>query len=149
MKNLILTIYLLLAGIVMFFVGVYIAILPIVYFSDMSMLSVEPSINLISDLRGMGGLLLVLGVYIFALAIFESKRQTGLKLALFIYSTFVVFRSLGFILEGSPSATIMSAFAIELFFALSGVVLHKFWSVQSVSDQTPASLDRDVVASHQ
>lgn len=83
------------------------------------------STNLISDLRGMGGMLLFTGTYVFISTFKAAWRHPELVISTLVYSAFVVFRTTGFIFEGFPSMGILTAYFIELVIALIGLFLMK------------------------
>lgn len=121
MKNRILTIYLFAAGLIMMAVGGYIGLEPSGYFTTM-MLDAElpPSTNMLSDLRGMGGVLLMFGLITLISAFKPGWMSFGLNASALVYSAFVVFRGLGFLLEGLPEAEILIAWSIEILMMLAG-----------------------------
>lgn len=125
MKTLFTRSYLFIASLVMMLVGVYIAITTNDYMAAMTPSGSLPSVNMLSDLRGMGGLLLVLGAYVFVSVFRKVWWQSALIITTVIYLTFLVFRSLSFILDGVPEAMILTAYAIEAVLAGLGVVLIK------------------------
>lgn len=118
--------YLSIAGLVMMMVGIYIAINTADYMAAMTTLNaenLEPSINMLSDLRGMGGMLFVLGTYV-SISVFQQEWQKpALMIGTLVYAAFVLFRSLGFIVDGLPEMTIMLAYLIEMVLAALGVLL--------------------------
>ncbi|SMF15636.1 protein of unknown function [Alteromonadaceae bacterium Bs31] len=138
MKKLYIKSYVFIAGLVMLFVGLYTALTPLEYVAAMTSGNTLPSINMLSDLRGMGGMLVVLGVYVLLSAFRSAWRQPALMLAASVYATFVVFRSLGFALDGTPELAIMSAYGIELVLALAGVTLLK--ARETKQDMTAVSI---------
>ncbi|MAZ87347.1 MAG: hypothetical protein CL693_06855 [Cellvibrionaceae bacterium] len=128
--------YLFVAGLTMLLVGSFIALTPNEYLMsmgaqpDQAFSSGLPqgyvaSTNLISDLRGMGGMLLFIGTYVFISTFKAAWRHPALLISTLVYSAFVVFRTTGFIFEGFPSMGILTAYFIELVIALIGLFLMK------------------------
>lgn len=125
MKSMLSQSYLFISGLIMMIVGVYIAIMTLDYMVAMAPQSPPPSTNILSDLRGMGGAMLVLGIYVFANAFRRASRQSALIIASVVSLSFVAFRSLSLILDGIPDMTIMMAYCIETLMAVFGVLLIK------------------------
>ncbi len=131
MKNLLTKSYLLIAGFLMVMVGVYIAITTAAYVTTMTTQDTALSINMLSDLRGMGGMLLIVGTYVLASAFRRSWQQPALVLSVGVYATFVAFRSLGIFLDGLPGMEILIAYSIELVMAVLGILLGSGQSFES------------------
>jgi len=125
MKDICTKSYLFIAGLVMLLVGTYIAITTLDYMTAIAPDNRGVSINLLSDLRGMGGMLLVLGAYVLTSAFRPAWRQPALIVATAVYASFVVFRSLGVVLDGLPETSILTAYCIETVLAVLG-----FWHIQ-------------------
>ncbi len=121
MKRIIKRGYLLIAGLIMMLVGSYIAITTLNYVTVMSAEDIVPSTNMLSDLRGMGGMLLVLGAYVLIGSFRINWQQPALIIAVGVFTSFVVFRNLGFVLDGWPDTSIMIAYWVEVVMAASGV----------------------------
>ena len=126
--------YLFIAGLMMMAVGIYVGVMPGDYLAGMVIegeLDVHPalnrsspsSLNMLSELRGMGGLLLVFSIYILMSMFKISWRQTALFIAVMVYASFFVFRTLGFVLDGFPGAAVMLAYVIEVVMTLAGILL--------------------------
>jgi hypothetical protein len=128
--------YLFIASLVMMLVGVYIAITTNDYMAAMTSSDASASVNMMSDLRGMGGLLLVLGAYVFVSVYRRQWWQPALNITTVVYLTFVIFRSLSFILDGLPDVMILAAYSVEVVLAGLGVVLIK------TSNSGPIEYDR-------
>lgn len=131
--------YLFAAGLTMLLVGSFIAFAPNEYLMSMGIqLNTVSSSgfaqgnyasnNLMSDLRGMGGMLLFIGAYVFISMFKTTWRQSALLISTLVYSAFVVFRTTAFIFEGFPSMGILIACFVELLMALIGVLLMKMMS---------------------
>ena len=128
--------YLFVAGLIMLLVGAFIALAPNEYLMSMGAASdttfhsdlprgISASINLISDLRGMGGMLGFIGAFVFTSTFNKGWQRPALLVSTLVYSAFVVFRTTGFIFEGLPSAGILVAYFIELTIAAIGIFLMK------------------------
>lgn len=125
MTNLFIKAYLFIAGLVMMLVGIYIALATNDYVAALTSQTENPSISMLSDLRGMGGMLLMLGTYVFISLFRKSWRNSGLIMATVVYTSFVLFRSLSFALDGLPEIGILMAYLIELILAVIGAFLIK------------------------
>lgn len=123
MKNILTNSYLFTAGLIMMLVGIYIAITTIEYVAMIEGPNTTLSINMLSDLRGMGGMLLVLGIYVFMSLFRKTWRQPALIVATAVYASFIIFRSLSITLDGLPDISILTAYLIEAVLAISGFLL--------------------------
>ncbi|MDB4837611.1 DUF4345 domain-containing protein [Marinomonas sp.] len=115
------------AGVSLSLVGGYIAIDTANYVVTMNTANTVLSSSMLSDLRGIGGvmllLLLLLGMYVFV-SVFKSTWQaSALILSTLVFASFVLFRSLSFVLDGLPQMTILTAYIIEIVFAILGGLL--------------------------
>lgn len=119
MKNFFGTAYTIIAGLTLVTVGSYIALSPADYVVSLGESS-TPSTGLVSDLRGMGGMMLFLGVFIVTSVFRASLRYPALLISTIVYTAFVAFRLSGFVLDGLPQMTILYAFIIECIFAFIG-----------------------------
>lgn len=102
------------------------AFTPYSYLTSMaSAPAIESSLELISDLRGLGGTLIFLGTFI-GYSIFKLPQLTNaINLSVLIYSAFVVFRVIGFLLDGLPGVIVTIAVSIEAGLAFWGLWLLK------------------------
>ena len=100
-------------------IGAYISLTPTAYLAQFD-LEIVGSTNFYSDLRAMGGCLVVFG----GLAIWGAFHLPARPLSMFttniIFSTYVVFRIFAFVMDGFPSSMILLATAIEVVFAVTG-----------------------------
>ena len=121
--------YYFVSGLTMLFVGSFIALAPNEYLMSMGTQPFKASssglpqgnvasTNLISDLRGMGGMLLFLGTYVFISTFKTTWRHSARLISTLVYSAFVVFRTASFIFEGLPSMGILIAYFVEMILAL-------------------------------
>ena len=129
-----LTTYLMLAGLTMVMVGAYIALAPNDYLAMMNsnqMLTTgyealpHPAVSndMLSDLRGMGGMLLFAGVFALASGFKRALRFSALVISTLVFSAYVTLRSVSLLLDGMPSNSILIAYCIELVFAFVGIAL--------------------------
>lgn len=135
MPNLMVKSYLFIAGLIMSLVGCYIAILTVEYVAAMNPAGIKPSTNMLSDLRGMGGTLLMLGCYIFISTFRKAWWQAALRIATAVYMAFVVFRSIGILLDGLPDMPILVAYDIETVMACWGLFLMRKGIIANESDK--------------
>jgi hypothetical protein len=129
MKNLIEIVYCALAGITVMSVGAWMGFTPVAYLTGLGADNLASAAGLLNDLRGMGGMMLVLGAFIALGAWRQSQRQAAVVVAVLIYAAFTVFRPIGFMLDGQPQAGLMIAWTVELIFALCG------WAVLARQNQ--------------
>lgn len=134
MDNRITKMYLLISGLIIILVGGFISLTPNDYLASMNVQSgmdlngsfnknVEPSVSLLSDLRGMGGMMFVIGLYVFMSTFRKELTKPAVIMSVIVYTSFVVFRSLSFMLDGMPQIEITVAFSIELIMACLGLLL--------------------------
>lgn len=124
--------YLFFAGFILLLVGFYIGLMPAEYLSQFFKNS-EFNIEVLSEMRGMGGSLLVFGFFILTGAFFKQIENTTLIVAALIFASFSVFRIIGIFIDGVPAQSIFVALFIELLFALMVIpfLLNKDSSVPS------------------
>ena len=115
-------IYLFFAGTILVLVGFYIGFLPADYLSQFLGRS-EFSLDSLSELRGMGGTLFILGLFIVGGACIKRIENTALILSALIFGAFSAFRLLGILLDGIPSESILIALSIEVVFAVMVIPL--------------------------
>lgn len=115
-------IYLALAGMTLILVGSFIGLTPVDYYQRFN-LDVLPSINYLSELRGVGGTLLVFGL-LACVAIRDSRvADTALNATTLIFASFAAFRMLSLSIDGMPGTEILAAMLVELTLALTGLWL--------------------------
>lgn len=124
MQNRMTRIYLFIAGLLIVAIGAYISLEPVGYMTGlMASPGLSPSVNMLSDLRGMGGLLLLSGVVAMIAAFRRGWDVFALPQVTLVYVSFVVFRGLGVALEGLPESAILIAWLIEFVMAALGLLL--------------------------
>ena len=123
--------YLLVAGLTMLAVGGYVSLMPHAYLLSLGVESKTLfdgngiNSNLLSDLRGMGGMLLFTGIFIFISSFRLTWQRYGLLMSALIYTAFIVFRTLSFLIEGLPAVSLIIAYSVELILAIIGLLLIK------------------------
>lgn len=134
MDNLITKIYLFISALIIILVGGFISITPNEYLISMNVQfgadlsggfekNIEPSVSLLSDLRGMGGVMFVIGLYVFMATFRKDLIKSAVIFSVIVYTSFVVFRALSFMLDGIPPLEITLAFLIEFIVAFWGLLL--------------------------
>ncbi|MBO1928297.1 DUF4345 domain-containing protein [Thiomicrorhabdus sp. 6S2-11] len=114
--------------------GAFISLTPNEYLTSMNVsfgLEVNGSIDnnlgapisLLSDLRAMGGMMLVIGLYILMANFQKDLMKSAVFISAVFYTTFSVFKTLSIMLDGTPQFEILLAFLIELMMAFSGLLL--------------------------
>lgn len=121
--------YLFLGGLVLIAVGAFISFTPTLYLSQFVQAS-QINIHILSEMRGMGGSLLVLGLYILIGSFRVKLTKTALSMSVLIFSSFSLFRCIGIIIDGIPNNGILVALGVELAFAILGIIL---WSKSELS----------------
>jgi hypothetical protein len=111
--------YLTLSGLVLGAVGGFISLTPITYL-DHFKIYVSQNISFISDLRSMGGNLIIFG-FLALLGSFNKRFEKTATLTTFIvFASYAIFRILAILFDGLPNNTILVAAIIEIIFALIG-----------------------------
>ncbi|WP_321276246.1 DUF4345 domain-containing protein [Thiomicrorhabdus indica] len=129
MDNLMTKIYLLIAGMIIILVGGFISLTPNEYLASMNVQNssldrnLSSYVSLLSDLIAMGGLMIVIGLSVFMATFRNDLMKSAVLISTTFYATFVVFRVLGFLLDGIPQFEIMLAFLIEVILAFCGLFL--------------------------
>jgi len=140
MNSLISKIYLFISGTLIMLVGFYISIMTIEYLDAMTLNKAQLSINMMSDLRGMGGLLFVMGGVVFLSQFFSKWQLIGGMVSVVVFASFVVFRSIAIVLDGVPDTVILVAYLIEFVLALFGFLLIKRQSFETSFDSKAGDL---------
>jgi len=116
------TIYLCFAGLILILVGSFIGFLPSDYLTQFFDNN-EFGLDSLSEMRGMGGSLFILGLFIVAGAFIIRIENTALIISALVFGSFSIFRLLGILLDGTPSQSILIALSIELVFAVMALPL--------------------------
>ncbi len=114
--------YLFMAGLILILVGSFIGFLPTEYLTQFFDRG-QFNIDVLSEMRGMGGSLFVMGLFVFSATFIKRIENSALIISALIYCSFSIFRFLGFTLEGVPSTGILIAFSIEILLAALATVL--------------------------
>ena len=134
MQNRYLTIYLTISGMTMLLVGTFIALTPYDYINTLIPNQIQSSSNniisnlvisvdMLSDLRGMGGMLLFFGVFTVVSAFKSQLRSSALISSTLVFSAYSAMRSFSFLVDGIPSLTILIAYGIEMSIVFWGIAL--------------------------
>jgi hypothetical protein len=115
-------IYLFFAGAILILVGFYIGFLPADYLTQFFSRR-EFGLDSLSEMRGMGGALFILGLFVVGGACIKRIENTSLIISALIFGAFSAFRLLGILLDGIPSQSIFIALSIELVFAVMVIPL--------------------------
>jgi len=115
-------IYLFFAGAILILVGFYIGFLPADYLTQFFSRS-ELNLDGLSEMRGMGGALFILGLFVVGGACIKRIENTSLIISALIFGAFSAFRLLGILLDGIPSQSIFIALSIEVIFAVMAIPL--------------------------
>ncbi|MBE1299288.1 MAG: DUF4345 domain-containing protein [Alteromonadaceae bacterium] len=115
-------IYLFLAGSILSLVGLYIGLMPTDYLSQF-FIETDINVAVLSEMRGMGGNLLVFGIFILGGAFLKRLERVTMIISCLIFASFSLFRALGIILDGMPGQSILLALIIEVIFALLAIPL--------------------------
>ena len=115
-------IYLINSGLVLALVGSYISLSPNEYLNQFG-ISPVPNASFYSDLRSMGGSLLIFGLVAIAGSLNKQLQISALFTTTLVFSAYSFFRLTAFVIDGTPSVAIIAATAIEIVFAFAGVAL--------------------------
>ncbi|MEM7503521.1 MAG: DUF4345 domain-containing protein [Pseudomonadota bacterium] len=103
---------LLIAGLLLVAVGLGVLIDPLAVAGSSPTLGSET--NLMSELRGPGGLLLACGILIVIGAVRSTHTQLALTLSALAFGGFGLSRLVSLLLDGIPSGAVLAAMALEL-----------------------------------
>jgi len=117
------SIYLAFSGILLLAIGAFIAIWPLEYLSQFKLARVEMQSSFLSELRGMGGTLLIFSLFILWSVTQKKLQYTALIISSLIFSAFVIFRVIGIIFDGMPEQGILIALMIEIIFSIIAIGL--------------------------
>lgn len=109
-------IFLIVSGAILALVGGYICLNPSDYLDQFGLTS-GSNVNFYSDLRAMGGSLLIFGLFAIA-ASFKRLLITTL-----VYAAYGLFRLVAVALDGTPGIAILAAATIEIVIAFIGLAL--------------------------
>lgn len=114
--------YLFLGGLTLIVVGAFISFTPSLYLSQFVQAS-QINIDILSEMRGMGGSLLAIGIFIVVGSFYVKLTKTALSMSVLIFSSFFLFRCVGIVVDGVPNKGILAALGVELIFAVLGIIL--------------------------
>lgn len=112
-------IYLFISGLILITVGSYISFTPLDYMNQFG-IQVSGNTSLLSDLRAMGGSLIVFGLIALWGNFHKPAQLTSLLVSSVVYSAYAIFRLIAFTMDGTPETLIILASVIELTLAISG-----------------------------
>jgi len=115
-------IYLTFAGVILSLVGAYISLAPSDYLNQFGLAN-QSSLELFSELRGMGGNLLVFGLFVLLGAFYQKIESTAIVISALVFSSFSVFRVIGIVVDGIPGEGILFALIIEMTFAFLAIII--------------------------
>lgn len=122
MKNRFIAGYLILAGVILLFIGGSILAVPDSFFAGNG-IALGDDANLRSEIRAPGALLAGAALVILAAAFRPTQRPAGVGLAILVYGSFGIARLISMTLDGMPSSGIIGAAILELVFAATGGAL--------------------------
>ncbi len=109
------------AGVIAFTIGGFIALEPHTFYLSYGIaLADEP--NLLSELRGPGANLAVLGTLMLAGLFYHPLYKVSIVVAKVVFFAFPVGRVIGIFADGMPSGAILAALAVEIAIAVLLVV---------------------------
>ena len=114
--------YLFIAGLVLIAVGTYISFTPSIYLAQFN---VNTGINqeMLSELRGMGGMIFVFGVFILSACFKKILQPVAFIITVLIFIAFSLFRSISILVDGLPNEAILAALSVELILAIVGLFI--------------------------
>ena len=107
-------------------IGLAILIVPHAFFATNDIvLGTDP--NLMSEIRAPGGVLIAAGIIMMSGAALSSLIQLGLLTGAVVFSMYGISRLISLVLDGVPSAALVSALVIELIIgAIAALLIAKF-----------------------
>ncbi|GAB5500101.1 MAG: hypothetical protein PsegKO_24120 [Pseudohongiellaceae bacterium] len=137
--------FLILAGFVLVVIGSYIGLAPDLYFASFNAGALPPT-SFQSELRGMGGGLMVFGVLALFAARVERIELTALTAVTLVFAAFACFRVISLVIDGLPDAAVLLALAIEALFAAVGLYLLRLLARRSIGPVAEQISDETLVA---
>jgi len=117
-------VYLAISGGLLLVIGLFISFNTAAYLEQFSV-ATGTNINFFSELRSMGGSLLVFGMVALVGCINKNFEGTALFTTSLIFATYSVFRITAIAIDGVPGNSILIAALIEIVFGLIGASLLK------------------------
>jgi hypothetical protein len=105
------------AGLLQLFVGASRLIKPVKTFAEKTGIALGDDVNLLSEARGIGGLMMLGGMTMLLGAALPQLRLTSLIVATVIFAGFALGRALGMVLDGRPNKLLVQGLVFELVFA--------------------------------
>lgn len=136
-------IFLILAGFMLVVIGSYISLTPDLYFASFNA-GALPATSFQSELRGMGGSLMVFGLLALFSVRVERMELTAITAVTLVFAAFTCFRVISLVIDGLPDVAVFGALAIEAMFAVAGLYLMQLLARRSIGpvaaqiiDETP------------
>ena len=124
MKTKLVNIYIFISALLLLLIGGFISISPTKYLLQFQEQLVS-SVELLSELRGMGGMLVGFSTLAFVSLFAKELKKTSLISLIIIFSSFSIFRVFGIIMDGLPNSSILIALSIEIIFTFLGIISYK------------------------
>ena len=134
MKNSLTVTYLVLAGLLLLTIGGTLILAPHAFHGGNGVV-LGDNPNLLSEIRAPGGILVSSAIIILIGAFRAPLRLRAVQLTTLVYGSFGVPRLVSIALDGLPASSIVAAMALELAFALIGLVM--LWRWKAVSRLAP------------
>ena len=111
-------IYLFIAGLVLSLVGFFIGFMPEAYLGQFAS-EVQFNKNILSEMRGMGGHLFILGSIILSGAFYRDLEYPAMLISAIVFVSFSIFRITGIVIDGTPGTGIYVALGMEILLAFA------------------------------
>ena len=142
MKNKTTVTYLVVAGLLLHVIGGSILLAPHAFHGNNG-IDLGDNPDLLSEIRAPGGLLASSGIAILIGAFRRRMRLPSLQLATLVYGSYGIARLVSMMLDGMPSASIVSATLLEFIVAIVGAAI--LWQQRAIRVAAP---QRSRKASH-
>lgn len=130
-RSMMLRTILVVSGLVALAIGSAILAAPAAFYAGYGIV-LGDDINLLSELQGMGGVLLGSGLLIVAGAFVPSLAFAATLASTLLYLSYAASRAFGMAVHGMPSAMIVAAAAVELVLGLAGAfALYRYREVRA------------------
>jgi len=127
--------FLILAGFMLVTIGSYISLTPDLYFASFNAGALAPP-SFQSELRGMGGSLMVFGMLALLAVRVERMELTAITTVTLVFAAFACFRVISLVIDGLPDMAVLMALAIEAMFAVAGLYLLRILARRSIGPET-------------
>lgn len=113
---------LLIAGIIVAYVGLGMLVFPFEFFEFNSVVTFTYSVDKASEFRGVGAFILLCGLFITSCSLLNKRLNNAYLLSLAIYSSFSMGRITSCLIDGIPNKTISLILGVELFILASCLI---------------------------